>query len=208
MPEILEAYCPECGDLTTHILLRGGSNHVVRCRDCKTIHTITPGRERCCRLRVVVSCGETTRRCTITRRVGEEICTGDEFVVEGVDGEPRIVRVTSIESHERRVRCAEVGEIDTVWARDVSSVLLKISLNLGAVTKPIKYMVPGEKELVIGREERYKNIVYVVNKIKLRDGGFAWRKGRKVFAKDVKRVFASLATNKPRQQRTHPEKSL
>lgn len=208
MPELVEAYCPECEDLTTHTLLRGGSNPVVQCRECNTTHTTTQRRERTFKLRVVVSHEKTTRRCIITRTEGEKVCTGDEFIIEGVDGEPSIARVTSIESHERRVNCAEVGEIDAIWARDVSSVLLKISLNLGAVTKPIKYVVPGDKEVIIGSEERYKNIIYVVNKIKLRDGGFAWREGRRVFAKDIKRVFASINTDKSHSKKANKKKTL
>ncbi|HHI30516.1 MAG TPA: hypothetical protein ENL17_02230 [Candidatus Methanoperedenaceae archaeon] len=208
MPELVEAYCPECEDETVHTLLRGGTNQVVRCRECNTTHTITHRKEKTRKLKVVVSRENTTRRCIITRREGEEVCAGDEFIIESVDGEPSIVRVTLIESHERRVECAEVGEIDAIWARDVSSVLLKISLNLGAVTKPIKYVVPGDKELVIGREERYKNITYVVKKIKLRDGGFVWREGRKVLAKDIKRVFASLNTDKTHSKNVNKKKSL
>jgi uncharacterized Zn finger protein len=149
-------------------------------------------REKRLPLRVIVSSGERAASYTVLKPAEEMVCRGDEFIVETGGGEAVVVEVTSIESQGRRVERAAVESIQTVWARDVERVVVKVSINLGAETKSIKYVTPGDKEFIIGSSERYRNIEYVVKKIKLRRGGFVFREGRRVLAKDVKRVFAYL----------------
>lgn len=192
MPELIEAYCVKCDEDTVHTLLKPAPNQVVQCMECHSIHTIAPRKEKMHTLRVVVSSEGRTSSCTINRPAMDEIRVGDEFIVETAGDDATVVRVTSIETAGKRVNRALVEEIRTLWVQNIEEVAVRVSVNMGAETKPLKYIVSGGREFVIGSTEHYKNISYVIKKIKLRRGGMVSKEGRSVPAKDIKRIFAAL----------------
>jgi uncharacterized Zn finger protein len=91
---------------------------------------------------------------------------GDELLVDDPSAdEVYLVEVASVESDGRRTVVAVAAEIDTIWARAIDEVTVKIAIHDGTKTESIRMQVLG-------------------------DQGFKKNKGDVVLAKDIKRIFA------------------
>ena len=82
-------------------------------------------------------------------------------------------------------------EIETIWARAIDKVSLKVSINKGKITEPYSFDVRGEETFSVGGVYSFGPTSFRIKKIKLRDGRFLSREGESVKAYRIKRVFAS-----------------
>ena len=93
----VEIFCPECGELTEHVTVKLGREHLVRCEACGTVHPQQLERTKLSSLRVIVSAPEGSARRTIELPAEDLLAVGDEILVDGGVDEVVMVEVTSIE---------------------------------------------------------------------------------------------------------------
>lgn len=191
--EIIQAECPECSpdEPVPHTILKERPGLLVKCTQCDSIHPHLKEKTRPVSLRVVVSSHDRSAGRRITLDSKEVISVDDEFIVEDNSGEmANFVQVTSIESGGKRVNMARADSIQTIWARATDKVNAKISVNKGWETRSIEMKVDGEKEFTVGETLSYDNETFQIKKIKLRDSGSVDRKGERVPAKHIVRIFS------------------
>ena len=174
-----------------HIIRRHGSEVLVRCDECESTHTVISKPARTTSVRTIVSRGEDSERCRTELPVDHEVYVGDELLVDDpAADEVYLVEVASVETDGRRAVMAVAAEIDTIWARAIDEVTVKIAIHDGTKTESIRLQVFGDQEFTIGAVEKigWKNARIV--RIKLHKRGFKKNKGDVVLAKDIKRIFA------------------
>lgn len=196
--ENIEVTCPSCSPHVpvNHTVLKSNRDVLLQCQECGSVHVRT--RPKKVYVRVIISNGKESfhRRAHLSGIIK----TGDEFLVDDeTTGEANLAHVTSLEVGGKRKETAPVEDIQTIWARAVDEVTVKISVNLGETTESMDIRVPGEKEFIIGEKIQVNNRKFVIKQIKIRDGGFKRRKGIAVEAKDIKRIFTDPAIPLPKK---------
>lgn len=174
-----------------HIIRRHGSEVLVRCDGCGSVHTVISKPARTASVRAIVSRGEDSERYTIELPADHEVYVGDELLVDDPSAdEVHLVEVASVESDGRRAVTAVAAEIDTIWARAIDEVTVKIAIHDGKMTESVRLQVFGDQEYTVGAIEKigWKNARII--RIKLHKRGFKKNKGDVVLAKDIKRIFA------------------
>jgi uncharacterized Zn finger protein len=186
--------CPTCSPEEPrlhHIIRRHGAEVLVRCDECGSVHTVLSKPARTASVRTIVSRGEDSERYTIELPADHEVYVGDELLVDDpAADEVHLVEVASIESDGRRAVTAIAAEIDTIWARAIDEVTVKIAIHDGTRTESVRLKVFGDQEFTVGAIEKigWKNAR--IMRIKLHKRGFKKNKGDVVLAKDIKRIFA------------------
>ncbi len=190
----ITAACPTCspeGPRLHHIIKQRGAEVLARCDDCGSVHTVTSKPVRTTSVRTIVSRGEDSERYTAELPVDHEVYVGDELLVDDPSAdEVYLVEVASVESDGRRTVVATAAEIDTIWARAIDEVTVKIAIHDGTKTESIRMQVLGDQEYMVGDIEKigWKNARII--RIKTYKRGFKKNKGDVVPAKDIKRIFA------------------
>jgi len=180
-------YCDTCREETLHELVRAEKN-LYRCTECGSYTIHTPRREM--KIRAIISTGSESVKGSIKAYEGEKIEKGDEYIVDTEDGH-KIGEVTSIElKNGQRAESGTVGEIETVWLRDVGEVELRMSLHKRSVTSPYKMVVDGETEFEVGETIYVDGKRFRIHRIKLISGGVLRREGSRARARDIRRVYA------------------
>jgi uncharacterized Zn finger protein len=114
------------------------------------VHTVISKPVRTASVRTIVSRGEDSERCTIELPVDHEVYVGDELLVDDpAADEVYLVEVASVEAGGRRAVAAVAAEIDTIWARAIDEVTVKIAIHDGTRTESVRLQVFGD--LVLSR---------------------------------------------------------
>jgi uncharacterized Zn finger protein len=214
--EIAEAECPSCSpdEPTTHVILK--HDGLVKCEECGYVHAVHVPKKKVIRLRVIVSRHKESSVQEIDVNEDDVIRVGDEFVVEHENDEVSGVRVQSIEVKTKgRPEEAVAKDIDTLWARTIDEVIVKIAVQKGAITESINYKVGGDFEFTVGDNLKVQGYEAAITSIKTRDGGHYKREGQIVKAKDVRRIYSKSLTSAYRfggrtggfKKRAEPERS-
>jgi len=186
--------CPTCSPEEPrlhHIIRQHGAEVLVRCDDCGSVHTVVSKPARTASVRIIVSRGEDSERYTTELPADHEVYVGDELLVDDPTAdEVHLVEVASVESDGRRTVVAAAAEIDTIWARAIDEVTVKIAIHDGTKTESVRLQVFGDQEFTVGAIEKigWKNARII--RIKTYKRGFKKNKGDVVLAKDIKRIFA------------------
>ena len=202
-PDRIPTPCPACSpDLETvhEVLSAGGGSLTVRCGECGHVHKVQPEPDREVTLDVVVSQDGESFTANVTTPEGERIETGDEFILE-TDDVLATVRVTSIELEgSRRVEAADVGDVATVWTREVDNVSLSVTVHpqdgRREDSRSITIYVPGDYEVEVGEVEEAADEEFEIDAFVIRGDATGYNRDRyeedgdMAFAKDVKRVYA------------------
>ena len=101
-----------------------------------------------------------------------------------------MAEVTTIESGGKRVASAVASEIDTIWARAIDEVTLKITTHDGSRTESERLRAFGGQEFVVGDIVEVRRKKFRITRIKTYKAGFRKYEGDVVLAKDIKRIFA------------------
>jgi len=183
-----EIFCPECGELTEHVTVKLGREHLVRCEACGTVHPQQLERTRLSSLRVIVSAPEGSARRTIELPAEDLLAVGDEILVDdGVD-EVVMVEVTSIElAGGGREERATAGEVKTLWTRAVDEVVVKVSVQRRGRTTSIDVPARGDEPFAGGEVRTADGKRYRVEKIRVRDG----RSPDRALAKEIVRGWGA-----------------
>jgi uncharacterized Zn finger protein len=193
--EIAEAECPSCSpdEPTTHVILRKGG--LVKCEECGYVHAVHVPKKKVISLRVIVSRHKASSVQEIDVNEDDIIRVGDEYVVEHENDEVSGVQVQSIEVKTKgRPQEAVATDIDTLWARTIDEVIVKIAVQKGAITESINYKIGGDFDFTVGDNLKLQDHEAVITSIKTRDGGHSKRKGQVVKAKDIKRIYSRSLT--------------
>jgi uncharacterized Zn finger protein len=196
--EIAEAQCPSCSpeEPTAHVILRKGG--LVKCEECGYVHAVPVKKQKVLRLRVIVSRQDRSSQQELELSEDDVISAGDEFVVEHGD-EVSGIRVQSIElKTSGRAERAVARDIETLWARTIDEVIVKVAVQQGAITESINYKINGDHEFVVGDTIRLKGYDAAITSIKVRDGGHLKRAGQVEKAKNIRRIY----TKRPREGRS------
>ena len=190
----IKVTCPTCSPAeprSHHIIRRHGSDVLVRCVDCGSVHKVVSKPPRTASVRIIVSREGDSERCTIELPADHEVYVGDELLVDDpAADEVHLAEAAAIESDGRRVVTAVAAEIDTIWARAIDEVTVKIAIHDGTRTESVRLQVFGDQKFTVGAVEKvgWKNVRIV--RIKMYRRGFRKNKGDVVLAKDIKRIFA------------------
>jgi uncharacterized Zn finger protein len=194
--EIAEAECPSCSpdEPTTHVILKHGG--LVKCEECGYVHAVHVPKKKVIRLRVIVSRHKESSVQEIDVNEDDIIRVGDEFVVEHENDEVSGVQVQSIEVKTKgRPEEAVAKDIDTLWARTIDEVIVKIAVQKGAITESINYKIGGDFDFTVGDNLKLQGYEAVITSIKTRDGGHFKRAGQIAKAKDIKRIYSRSLTS-------------
>ena len=200
----VDVYCPTCDQNTPHKVLRSNGRWLVRCTKCSTTHKIdNPLKDDVGKVnvRVVVSKEGNSYVSHTEFNRDDVLLIGEELIIDscGFD-EVNLVEITALEEKYGRTKQARAEEIETIWARAIDEVTLKVSMNMGQVTKSYHFPIEGNRLFVVGEKYTVGQVSFVINKIKCRSGKFLGRRGQEARACTIKRVFAEPAesTGKPR----------
>ncbi|HUL62133.1 MAG TPA: HVO_0476 family zinc finger protein [Methanocella sp.] len=200
--EVAEAACPSCSpdEPTTHVILR--HDGLVKCEECGFVHAVRIPKKKVLKVRVIVSRQGASSGEEIELDEDDVVHVGDELVVEHKDDEVSGVQVQSIEVKTKgRPEKAVARDIDTLWARTIDEVIVKIAVQKGAVTESVNYKVSGDHEFKVGDTVRMQGYEAVITSIKEREAGHHRRLGKAVKAKDIKRIFSRSLTSTVRYGR-------
>ena len=183
-----------------------GGDLLVRCTECGTTHTITVAPTRTTEIRIIVSQDEDSDRYTIELPLDHEVYVEDELLVDDPSAdEVHLVEVTAIESSAKRVTSAVADEIETIWARAIDEVTVKITIHDRTRTESERLRVYGDKEFVVGGIEEIGRKRVKITRIKTYKGGFRKYEGDVVLAKDVKRAYGERESENRIRSRTKEE---
>ncbi|NYT05485.1 MAG: hypothetical protein GKC04_03810 [Methanomicrobiales archaeon] len=184
-----ESSCPVCRDETAHDILKEGTDVVVRCTVCGTVHRIPrPKEPKTLVVKAIVSHEQESHVCSVELEENERCAVGDMLVAECGE-EVMGVEVTAIERSGVRVQKAVAEEIETLWTRLVEQVVVKASVHDGRRTIPVYVASAGETDFVIGELYQAGSIRFRITRIKLRDGALMKKEGWKAYARKIKRIY-------------------
>ena len=138
------------------------------------MHTVISKPARTASVRTIVSRGEDSERYTTELPADHDVYVGDELLVDDpAADEVHLVEVAPVEAGGRRTVVAAAAEIDTIRARAIDEVTVKIAIHDGTRTESIRVQVFGDQEFTVGAIEKvgWKNVRIV--RIKRRKRGFA-----------------------------------
>lgn len=198
-PSALHLDCPNCGR-GPHRVLRGRVSRgrelvlegVFRCLRCGNTRSETYRDWAPLPIPLVLSDGSASRRVTVDLFPGEEVRVGDIIEADG-----RSVRITAIDTGEKRVREAPVEAITTLWSQQADRLTVKFSLNKGRRTVPYEVPAPPEEEFAVGDLVHLGRDSGVIHRIKTQRGTV--RDGA-VQAQDIVRVYCRTV-RRPRSYR-------
>jgi uncharacterized Zn finger protein len=190
--ELLELDCPDCGQVQEHEVLRAAaSGWTVQCAVCGKVRTLpAPKQERFLAVPVVLSDGATSRTAQLQVPLAGKVAVDDEFDLDG-----HRVRVTTVELQDgSRPRSAPGRAVKTLYAVLFDTVTLHYTVNQGEVTRSFQEQVIPEEEVHVGSVREVQGHRLAVKTLKS-DQNRTLHRGF-LFARNVSRVFADLATSK------------
>lgn len=182
-------WCPTCGSVQEHETLHAQQGTLQRCLLCGV-----PRREEraaaptTCRLKVIVSAGESSHLCSLEVSDLESLKCGDHLKVIVGDEETE-VEVTGIECGQQRFLSSRCEDISTVWSRVVGIVALKVAVHSGWKTHAETIPTPGARTITVGSFLTVQTRRCRIHALKLRDGALLKREGQWAAAANIKRVY-------------------
>jgi uncharacterized Zn finger protein len=186
--DIILLDCPVCGEETDFEILKEPPEAVVKCTVCGHVMRVTLKEPRVLTVKAVVSYGNDSHTGTIDLIEGDTITVGDYLVAE-VGDDSFSVEVTSIEENNARRQKLPAEKIEVLWARLVDQVIIRASLNKGAITIPLYENVEGNKVYTVDHITSVGGRQFRVTRIKLRKGNIITRKDKTAEAHEIKRIY-------------------
>ncbi len=186
--DIILLDCPVCGEETDFEILKDPPEAVVKCTVCGHVMRVTLKEPRVLTVKAVVSYGNDSHTGRIDLIEGDTITVGDYLVAE-VGEDSFSVEITSIEENNARRQKLPAEKIEVLWARLVDQVIIRASLNKGAITIPLYENVEGNKVYTVDHITSVGGRQFRVTRIKLRKGNIITRKDKTAEAHEIKRIY-------------------
>ncbi len=180
--------CPVCLEETDFEILKEPPEAVVKCTVCGHVMRVTLKEPKVLTVKAVISYGNNSHTGSIELLEGDTISVGDYMVTE-VGDDSFSVEVTSIEENNTRRQKLPAEKIEVLWTRLVDQVIIRASLNKGAVTIPLYENVDGNKQYTIDHITSVGGKQFRVTRIKLRKGNVITRKDKSAEAHEIKRIY-------------------
>ncbi len=204
-PTAMIVTCDNCGEVV-HRVLKGkisGKQEtvfegVVKCQRCGRVHTVVLREPKPLKIKIILSWLEKSVRKQIEVERRAAIAVGELMEFEGSK-----IEITAIESGGRRVPNAAAEDINTLWAKKMDKVRIKVTTTRGDRSWSREILVEPEKEFSVGDELQIGVERTTIEKIKVHQR--TMYRGS-ALAIDVKRIY-SMAAHRPRRSfRFAPEK--
>jgi len=170
-PSGLVLRCEDCGVVGAHRVLRGrvgGRDEVVfdgvvKCVACGRVRHVVTREPRPLLISVIVSTGSRSSRTTVEVGPEEILRVGGELdLPEGR------VRITAIESADRRVPEAAAAAVQAVWAVKLGKVRVPVSVTLGSRTTSRQVLAAPDEEFLVGDIIELESTKAVIHSIRTR----------------------------------------
>ena len=183
--------CPVCGsddaivlkNKVTHAKSKDIRDLLLKCGDCGSVYKVRLTQEKPRSFRLIISEHENTHKTQIDLFPDETLRVGDYLM-----SELGKVKVTALETEERRVEKATVSDVKTIWASS-EEIPARFGVSIDLHGKVASYKVETERDFKVAVEDIIKIDKYIarVHVIKTEE-----RKTTKGYAKAnvIKRVYA------------------
>lgn len=190
--EVVDLRCPDCDEVWEHMVLRAAdSGWTVQCLRCKRVRTMpAPPQERFVPAPCILSEGDKSRSVQLNVPLEGKVAVDDEYDFEG-----HRVRITAVEVAEgRRPKSAKGREVRKLFAVVFDTVSLHYTVNQGDITRSFQEAVVPEEEIHVGSVREVDGVRLAIKTLKS-DQNRTLHRGF-LYARNVHRVFADLATTK------------
>lgn len=191
MPDTIVYVCPDCREETEHQILRGRMGKstlegTFRCNECGRVTSETIRIPEILEVPVVYSDGDVSEATSTTLESNDIVQLEDEFEMD--DG--RWVCVTYVEvDGGRRVKSAVATDIRRLWVKRFDVLSVKVSVNDGRRTYPLRVEAEPDDEFVVGSMLRFEDFDCLIHAIKTKHN--LVRHGS-AEARDVVRIYGKI----------------
>jgi uncharacterized Zn finger protein len=190
-PDEIYFECPDCGDVTTHDVLKGkmGKNSMdatIKCTDCGLVRTTNIRFPKKLNVNIVISSGAVSENTTLELDDDDLLKVGDEFNMD--DGS--LVKISGLELKQgRRVQTARATEIVTIWGMLFDMIDVKVSINDDRKTYSKTVPSSPDDEFTIGDILSFDDMDCSIHSIKVKDRMI--RRGT-AEARDITRIYGKF----------------
>ena len=168
VPKKIDFECPDCKEETENSVMRAhGKDKVqltLKCDECGRVHKSIIEVLGPIEVPVIHSSA------MISNKIRMVLPRGEYFVGDDLMIEDSLCEITALEVGAKRVKSAQLEDVDTIWTKDISTVDVKVSLNLGRDTTPFIITTDPFTEFEIGSivdlSGRYGEILAIKTKEK------------------------------------------
>jgi len=188
-PSGIVAICENCGE-TIHRVLKGkvtGRHDIVfqgtvKCQKCGSVKNITQRELRPLKIPMILSWMQESEKFEIEVDRGKIFNIGD--LIEIKSGK---VELTSIESKGKRVQTSYAYDIDTLWAKRIDKVKVKVTIAKGGKSFSKELLATPDEEFCVGDILEFGRLKTAIQQIMVE--GKTLYKGC-AEASEIKRLYA------------------
>jgi len=199
VPSALNLHCAKCGQEGLHDVVRGrwgkkgnSLECTVVCKACGATYKTTAELERNIRVPLIISHMETSRKETLDLDESEELQVGQELFFED-----ERLEITAIETGPRRVRSAPASNIDTLWAKRINTIRVKVSIVHRNLTRTADMWLDPDDTISVGEILELSGRPCEVTSMRIE--GKNLRKGSAA-ARDIRRVYTREKSDPKRRR--------
>jgi len=152
-------------------------------------------------IRTIISNLDESEKTTIQLPEGHELREGDEIMIGDT-----CVQVMSMEVGAKRPKKAKVEDIDTLWTRYFNELLVKVSINLGRITRAESFLAEPEDEFVVYEDIEIGGRKLYIYKLKTHHK-MLYRPGASASVRDIVRLYCKPAKFKKDDEREQEARS-
>lgn len=191
MPESIFFDCPDCGEETEHLILKGRMGKAsiegtFRCVECNRVSSETIKIPELIEVPVVFSDGDVSETTRTTVESNDIIQEEDEFFLD--DG--RRVCVTHIDTIDGKLKKKTIAtNVRKLWVKQFDILSIKVSVNDDDHTYSLRVEAEPDDEFVVGTQLSFEDFDCLIHAIKTKHS--LVKKGA-VEARDITRIYGKI----------------
>ena len=191
MPESIFFDCPDCGEETEHLILKGRMGKAsiegtFRCVECNRVSSETIKIPELLEVPVVFSDGDVSETTRTTVESNDIIQEEDEFFLD--DG--RRVCVTHIDTLDGKLRKKTIAtNVRKLWVKQFDVLSIKVSVNDDDHTYSLRVEAEPDDEFVVGTQLSFEDFDCLIHAIKTKHS--LVKKGV-AEARDITRIYGKI----------------
>ena len=191
MPESIFFDCPDCGEETEHLILKGRMGKAsiegtFRCVECNRVSSETIKIPELIEVPVVFSDGDVSETTRTTVESNDIIQEEDEFFLD--DG--RRVCVTHIDTIDGKLKKKTIAtNVRKLWVKQFDILSIKVSVNDDDHTYSLRVEAEPDDEFVVGTQLSFEDFDCLIHAIKTKHS--LVKKGV-AEARDITRIYGKI----------------
>jgi uncharacterized Zn finger protein len=191
MPESIFFDCPDCGEETEHLILKGRMGKAsiegtFRCVECNRVSSETIKIPELIEVPVVFSDGDVSETTRTTVESNDIIQEEDEFFLD--DG--RRVCVTHIDTIDGKLKKKTIAtNVRKLWVKQFDILSIKVSVNDDDHTYSLRVEAEPDDEFVVGTQLSFEDFDCLIHAIKTKHS--LVKKGA-AEARDITRIYGKI----------------